>query len=280
MNRWVRSLIIWSLAIAGVAGFGLITSCNIIGGSSGGTGNLKLLMTDGPTDDWTEVTVHFLSASLHRQGSDTWEAFWTANTADPASGKVNLVDLSGVTDILQAAPTKAGTYDRLKLVIEHEHAAGLDEPRHRRRHGHQAGGHHGRRPERRRRDQDRVSTRTSSSRRTRTTSCRHRLRPGPSAVDRQPGRQGRHQPEGPPQDPAAQPQRASSSPGPSATSPRPRRTPTARPPSPSRRSRAPWSSSRQRQHDLHRRHLRDAAAGTSTGSKPWPGPGPPSSPPT
>ena len=117
MNRLARSLIIWSLAIAGLAGFGLITSCNIIGGSGGGSGNLKLLMTDGPTDDWTEVTVHFLSASLHRQGSDTWEAFWTANTADPASGKVNLIDLSGVTDILQAATIKEGTYDRLKLVM-------------------------------------------------------------------------------------------------------------------------------------------------------------------
>ncbi len=117
MNRFIRILSICFLAVAGVAGFSLVTSCNIIGGSSSGTGNLKLLMTDGPTDDWTEVTVHFLSATLHRQGSDTWEAFWTANTADPASGKVNLIDLSGVNDILQAASTKAGTYDRLKLVM-------------------------------------------------------------------------------------------------------------------------------------------------------------------
>lgn len=117
MSRSVRKFLGLALAIAAVAGFGAVTSCNIIGGSSGGTGNLKLLVTDGPTDDWTEVTVHFLSASLHRQGSDTWESFWTANTADPASGKVNLVDLSGVTEILQAASTKAGSYDRLKLVM-------------------------------------------------------------------------------------------------------------------------------------------------------------------
>ena len=117
MSRSVRKFLGLALAIAAVAGLGAVTSCNIIGGSSGGTGNLKLLVTDGPTDDWTEVTVHFLSASLHRQGSDTWESFWTANTADPASGKVNLVDLSGVTEILQAASTKAGSYDRLKLVM-------------------------------------------------------------------------------------------------------------------------------------------------------------------
>ncbi|HMA52833.1 MAG TPA: DUF4382 domain-containing protein, partial [Acidobacteriota bacterium] len=100
------------------AGLGLVTSCNIIGGgASGGTGSLKLLMTDDPTEDWTEVTVHFLSASLHRRGSETWESFWTASASDPASGKVNLVDLSGVTDILNAGAIKAGSYDRLKLVL-------------------------------------------------------------------------------------------------------------------------------------------------------------------
>jgi hypothetical protein len=117
MSRSIHKFLGLALAIAAVVGFGAVTSCNIIGGSSGGTGNLKLLVTDGPTDDWTEVTVHFLSASIHRQNSNTWESFWTANTADPASGKVNLVDLSGVTEILQAATIKAGTYDRLKLVM-------------------------------------------------------------------------------------------------------------------------------------------------------------------
>jgi len=117
MSRLFRVLTICLIVAAGAAGFGLLTSCNIIGGSSGGTGNLKLLMTDDPTEDWTEVTVHFLSATLHRQGSDTWEAFWTATASDPASGKVNLVDLNGVTDILNAGDLKAGTYDRLKLVM-------------------------------------------------------------------------------------------------------------------------------------------------------------------
>ena len=115
MRRFFRVLAFLGL---GLAGLGLVTSCNIIGGgASGGTGSLKLLMTDDPTEDWTEVTVHFLSASLHRRGSETWEAFWTANASDPASGKVNLVDLSGVTDILSAGTVKAGSYDRLKLVL-------------------------------------------------------------------------------------------------------------------------------------------------------------------
>jgi hypothetical protein len=117
MNRLARSFIIWSLAIAGLAGFGLVTSCNIIGGSGGGSGNLKLLMTDAPTDDWAELSFHFLSASLHRQGSDTWEDFWQVTEATKETGKINLIDLSGINTILQAGPIKAGTYDRLKLVM-------------------------------------------------------------------------------------------------------------------------------------------------------------------
>ncbi len=123
MRRFLRGFILTLLAIAGVAGFGLVTSCTITGSSSSGTGNLMMLMTDGPTDDWTEVTVHFLSASLHRKGAAGWESFWTANTADPASGKVNLVDLSGVSDILNAGTIQAGTYDRLKLVLNTSTAA-------------------------------------------------------------------------------------------------------------------------------------------------------------
>ena len=118
MSRFFRFFTILFLAIAGIAGFGLVTSCNITGGSAaGGIGNLKLLMTDAPTDDWTEVTVHFLSASLHRKDSDAWQDYWTANASDPASGKINLVDLSGVTDILNAGTIPAGTYDWLKLVM-------------------------------------------------------------------------------------------------------------------------------------------------------------------
>jgi len=121
MRHFHRLFTVLFLAIAGVAGFGALTSCNMAGG--GGTGNLTMLMTDAPSDDWTEVTVHFLSASLHVKGSDTWVDFWAANTADPASGKVNLIDLSGVSDILNAKPIAAGTYDRIKLVMNTSTAA-------------------------------------------------------------------------------------------------------------------------------------------------------------
>jgi hypothetical protein len=117
MRRFTRLFTVLVLALVGVSGFGILTSCNMTGGSGGGTGSLKLLMTDAPSDDWTEVTVHFLSASLRKHDSETWENFWTANTADPASGKVNLIDLSGITDILNAGTIPAGQYDRIKLVM-------------------------------------------------------------------------------------------------------------------------------------------------------------------
>jgi hypothetical protein len=115
MNRFFRPITIAFLAIGVAAGFGLVTSCNLTGGG-GGAGNLTMLMTDAPSDEWTEVTVHFTSASLHREDGDKWEEIWKA-TADPASGKVNLIDLSGVSDILSAGTITAGTYDRLKLVM-------------------------------------------------------------------------------------------------------------------------------------------------------------------
>ncbi|MBE3129459.1 MAG: DUF4382 domain-containing protein [Acidobacteria bacterium] len=118
MDRFFRNLSLSLLAVAVVAGFGLITSCNITGGgASGARGGLNVLLTDGPTDDWQEVTVVLKSVSLHRRDGNSWEDVWTADPANPASGTVNLVDLSGVTMILQKATISVGAYNLLKLVI-------------------------------------------------------------------------------------------------------------------------------------------------------------------
>ena len=118
MNRFIRILSLCLLAVAGTASFGLVTSCNITGGgASGATGGLNLLLTDGPTDDWQEVTVVLKSVSLHNRDGNSWEDVWTADPAAPDAGKVNLVDLSGVALILGQATIPVGTYNRLKLVI-------------------------------------------------------------------------------------------------------------------------------------------------------------------
>jgi len=119
MNRLIRKLSLFLLVVAAAAGFGLVTSCNITGGGpSGATGGLNLLLTDGPTDEWQEVTVVLKSVSLHSREGNSWENVWTADPANPASGTVNLVDLSGVTAILQKATIPVGTYNLLKLVID------------------------------------------------------------------------------------------------------------------------------------------------------------------
>jgi hypothetical protein len=76
-----------------------------------------VLLTDGPSDDWQEVTVVLKSLSLHRRDGNSWEDVWTADAANPDAGKINLVDLSGVALILQKATIPVGTYNLLKLVI-------------------------------------------------------------------------------------------------------------------------------------------------------------------
>ena len=119
MNRLIRDLSLSFLAVAAVAGFGLVTSCNITGGgASGATGSLNLLVTDAPTDDWEEVTVVLKSFSLYNRDGQSWENVWTAAPDNPDAGKVNLVDLSGVALLLGQATIPVGTYHRLKLVID------------------------------------------------------------------------------------------------------------------------------------------------------------------
>ena len=119
MNRLIRILSFCLLAVAGVASLGLVTSCNITGGSStGATGRLNVLMTDGPTDDWQQVSVVLKSISLHSSNSDSWKDVWTADPANPAAGTVNIVDLSGVATILQSATIPVGSYNRLRLFID------------------------------------------------------------------------------------------------------------------------------------------------------------------
>ncbi len=84
MSRFIRTVSVLLLALAGAAGFGLVTSCNITGGGpSGAMGGLNLLVTDAPTDEWEQVTVVLKSISLHRSNSTSWETVWTADPANP-----------------------------------------------------------------------------------------------------------------------------------------------------------------------------------------------------
>jgi len=118
MSRIIRRLTVCALAAAGVAGLVFLSACNISSSSSGGTGRVNLLVTDAPSDDWQEVTVKVNSISLRKTDDQSWNSVWTADPNDPNSGKLNLVDLSGVAQILSTTAIPAGSYDRLKLVID------------------------------------------------------------------------------------------------------------------------------------------------------------------
>jgi hypothetical protein len=118
VSRFFRAISVLLLAIAGAAGFGLVTSCNITGGGpSGATGGLNLFVTDAPTDEWEQVTVVLKSIGLHRKGSDVWETAWTADPANPAAGTINLVELNGVAEYLKNVTLPVGTYNMMRIVI-------------------------------------------------------------------------------------------------------------------------------------------------------------------
>jgi len=120
LSRFIRTVSVLLLALAGAAGFGLVTSCNITGGGpSGAMGGLNVLVTDAPTDEWEQVTVVLKSISLHRGNSTSWETVWTADPANPAAGTINLVELSEVAELLdQSATIPVGTYNMMKIVID------------------------------------------------------------------------------------------------------------------------------------------------------------------
>jgi hypothetical protein len=106
------------MAAAVLAGLGLVTSCNITGGSSGETGGLNLLVTDGPTDEWSQVTVILKSISIHHRSRGGWETIWTA--AEGTKTTLNLVDLNGISDLLGSlTDVPTGTYDRIKIGIDY-----------------------------------------------------------------------------------------------------------------------------------------------------------------
>ncbi len=119
MNRLFRTFSVFFLATAAALGLGLVAGCNIAGsGPAGATGSLNLFLTDAPTDDWEQVTVVLKSIALHRANSTAWETVWTADPANPAAGKINLVELNGVAEFLKQATIPVGSYNMMRIVID------------------------------------------------------------------------------------------------------------------------------------------------------------------
>jgi hypothetical protein len=118
VNRFAKALVFALLAVACVAGFGLVTSCNIGNGGLGGTGRLNVLVTDSPTEDWAKVTVTLKSLSLHRVETGDWETVWPPDPDNPPATTINLVELNDVAQILSSVTVPVGTYNKLKIAID------------------------------------------------------------------------------------------------------------------------------------------------------------------
>ncbi len=117
MSRTIRLLATYALAAAGVAGLVFLSACGVSSTGGGGTGRVNVLVTDAPSDDWQEVTVVLKSIALRKHEDLSWAEVWTADPNNPDAGKLNLVDLAGVAQYLGQVTIPAGSYDRMKLVI-------------------------------------------------------------------------------------------------------------------------------------------------------------------
>ena len=119
MNRNNHFWTFLSLIVLCAAGLLIAPGCSLSpSASSGTTGRVNVMVTDGPTDDWQEVTVVVKSISLGLTGSLSWTEVWAADPAVPDSGKINLVDLNGVDELLGQATIPVGTYDRMRIIID------------------------------------------------------------------------------------------------------------------------------------------------------------------
>ena len=115
MSRTFRWLATCVLALAGAAGLVFLSACTATSTTASGSGRLNVLLTDGPSDDWQVVQVQLNSISLRKSDDQSWTQVWTADINNPTT--VNLVDLSGVAQILGSTTIAAGSYDRLMLAI-------------------------------------------------------------------------------------------------------------------------------------------------------------------
>lgn len=116
MHRKHRKMTGWALALLGLAGLALLTSCNVASTGATGTGRLNVLATDSPSDDWSMFQVQLTSVKLRNLLTKEW----TDNliVVDPNTPiTLNLVDLSGVATLLGSVTIPTGSYDRLKITI-------------------------------------------------------------------------------------------------------------------------------------------------------------------
>ena len=103
-------LTLGALAVAGLAACG--------GGGDGGSGSLRLALTDAPACGYDAVNVTIEKLRVHQSGNaGDNDAGWSEIVLNPAK-RVNLLNLTnGVLDELGQTPLPAGKYTQLRLVL-------------------------------------------------------------------------------------------------------------------------------------------------------------------
>src|SRR5580704_2708608 len=90
-------------------------SSNSSNGSSGSqTGQMAMMVSDDPMNDWAEIGVKVLSISLTPQGGGSPVVVYTAPT--PVN-MINLVELDQLADILDSVSVPAGTYTGATVTL-------------------------------------------------------------------------------------------------------------------------------------------------------------------
>jgi hypothetical protein len=78
------------------------------------TGNVNVLLSDDPTEDWATIGVRVASIALNPQGGGTPVTVFTAPSTPPI---INLVQLDQLGEILGNATIPVGTYNSVTLTL-------------------------------------------------------------------------------------------------------------------------------------------------------------------
>lgn len=114
-TRRKAALLASATVLAGVLACGGSTSGT--GMSDATTGSISLVVTDAPSDAWSEVGVVIRKAVLVPAGSTAANGV-TIFDGTTAGAALNLVDLDGLSELLSSAQIPAGTYNRLVLQVD------------------------------------------------------------------------------------------------------------------------------------------------------------------
>jgi Domain of unknown function (DUF4382) len=115
MNSRLTRVLVGFVAALPMIASGCGSSNSSSNGNSGGsTGQLSMMVSDDPINDWAEIGVKVLSISLTPQGGGTPVVVYTA--PNPVN-LINLVELDQLADILDNVSVPAGTYTGAAVTL-------------------------------------------------------------------------------------------------------------------------------------------------------------------